>query len=258
MKAQLFDSSGNKKSEIELPEIFNSVIREDITAKLFEVEKEVQPYGPYEEAGKRHVASGTISHRRHKWKGAYGKGISRVPRKRMWRRGTQFYWVGAEISSARGGRRAHPPKMVHTPKKINKNEAKLAMNSAIASTANKDYIVKRYSSLNEIKAAPFVIESVPIKTGDALSSLKKIFGDLFSLVLKNKVVRPGRGKTRGRKYKSNAGLLLVTAKDESIKIKGIDVRNLSEIKVADLYPLGRLALYTKKSLEELKKGENKQ
>jgi len=257
MKSQLFTSDGEKKSDIELPEIFNSPIREDIALKFFEVEKEYQPYSSYEEAGKRHVASGTISHRRHKWKGAYGKGISRVPRKRMWRRGTQFYWVGAEVSSARGGRRAHPPKGVYSPRKINKNEAKIAMASAIASTANKDCIIKRYSSLKDIKFAPLVIESLPAKSKEAFKSLQKIFGDLFYLVLKSKNVRAGKGKTRGRKYKSNAGLLLVCSKDENIKIKGIDVRKSNNLQIADLYPLGRLTIYTQKSLGELENKEKK-
>ena len=250
MKAQLFDSAGNKKSEIELPEIFSTFVREDIVSKVFEAEKEIQPYAPYEEAGKRHVGSGTISHRRHKWKGAYGKGISRIPRKRMWRRGTQFYWIGTEVSSTRGGRRAHPPKGMHVPKKINKKELEIALASGLASTASKDYVVKRYSSLSEIKSVPFVVESLPNKTKDVLSALKKIFGEVFYLVLKNKVIRPGKGKARGRKYKSNAGLLLIVAKDENIKIKGIDVRKSNEARVADFYPLGRLTLFTKKSLED--------
>ncbi len=254
MKAQLFDSKGEKKSELELPEIFNSQIREDIALKFFEAEKEIQPYSSYEEAGKRHVASGKVSHRRHKWQTAYGKGISRVPRKRMWRRGTQFYWIGAEVSSTRGGRRAHPPKGIRRPKKINKNEIKIAMDSAFAATANKDYILKRYSSIKEMKAAPIIIESLPQKTKEAINTLRKIFGDLSALVLKNKVVRPGRGKTRGRKYKSNAGLILITSKDENIKITGIDVRKTNEVRIADLYPLGRLALYTKKAVEELGAG----
>lgn len=251
MKAALYDSKGEKKSEIELPEIFDAVIREDIAAKLFESEKEVQPYSSYEMAGKRHVASGTISKRRHKWKGSYGKGISRVPRMRMWRRGTQFYWIGAEVSSTRGGRRAHPPKGVYTPKKVNKKEMKIAMDSALAATASKDYIVGRYASLESIKSAPFVIESLPAKTKDAFETLKKIFGELFALVLKNKTIRPGKGKLRGRRYKSNAGLLLVTGKDENVRITGIDVRKSNNLKISDLYPLGRLALYTKKAIEEL-------
>jgi large subunit ribosomal protein L4e len=257
MKAQLFDVNGNKKSDVELPEIFNSAVREDMVIKFFEVEKEYQPYATWEEAGKRHVASGKVSHRRHKWQTAYGKGISRVPRKRMWRRGTQFYWVGAEVSSTRGGRRAHPPKGIYSPRKINKQEAKMAMNSAFAATANPNLIVKRYATLGELKAAPWVIESLPQKTKDVLESLRKIFGGFFSLILKRKVVRAGKGKTRGRKYKSNAGLLLVVGKDENVKIKGIDVRKMGEVKISDLYPLGRITLYTTKALEELKQGGKK-
>src|SRR3989344_4359209 len=122
MKATLYSSLGEKKSEISLPTLFDSEIREDIALKYFEAEKFVlrQPYANYDEAGRRHSASGTISHRRHKWKGAYGKGISRVPRKKMWRRGTQFYWVGAEVSSARGGRSIHSPQGLYSTRKINR------------------------------------------------------------------------------------------------------------------------------------------
>ncbi|MCU0641965.1 MAG: 50S ribosomal protein L4 [archaeon] len=257
MKAALYDLKGNKKSDIELPQLFNSEIREDIAAKFFEVEKETQPYASYVEAGKRHVASGIISHRRHKWKAQYGKGISRMPRKIMWRRGTQFYWIGAEVSAARGGRRAHPPKGVKTPKKLNKKEITLAMNSAFAATANKNFVLGRYSSMKEI-SAPFVIESLPSKAGEILASLKKIFGETISLVLKDKNVRAGKGKIRGRKYKSNAGLLVVIGKDENAKFPGIEVRKVGEVMISDLYPLGRLTLYTKKALDELTSEEKKQ
>lgn len=251
MKTALFDSSGNKKSEIELPKIFNSKIRQDIALKCFEAEKMIQPYSHSPEAGKRHSASGTISHRRHEWKGHYGKGISRIPRKTMWRRGTQFYWIGAEISSARGGRRAHGPMLWRKLKKINKKESDIALNSAIAATANKELILSRYSSLEKINYVPAVIESLPDKSKEMFSSLKNIFGDAFNLVLKQKQVRSGKGKLRGRKYKSNAGLLLIAGKDEKAKFKGIDIKQIDKIKIADLYPLGRLTLYTKKALAEM-------
>src|SRR3989338_8069549 len=154
MKAVLYDSSGKKSSEIALPPEFSSPIREDIAIKCFEAEKFsfMQPYSTYSEAGKRHSASGTISHQRHKWKGHYGKGISRLPRKTMWRRGTQFFWIGAEVSQTRGGRRAHPPQGVYRFRKINKKEKEIALNSALASTASKEYLLKRYSTLKEVKA----------------------------------------------------------------------------------------------------------
>lgn len=250
MKSNLYDSKGNKKSSIDLPALFSSDVREDIVAKYFEAEKEAQPYATFEEAGKRHSASGRIFRRRHKWRGSYGRGISRVPRKTMWRRGTQFYWIGAEVSPMRGGRVAHPPRAFKREKKINEKEIHIAMNSAFASTTDKKFILKRYSTLKEIDA-PYVIESLPEKTSQAIESLKKIFGTAFELILKKKTVRPGKGKLRGRKYKSNAGLLVLTGKDEKVKLTGVDVLPVKEATIADLYPLGRLTIYTKKAIEEL-------
>ncbi len=256
MKTILYDLNGKKKKEIELPKIFETKVREDIVAKCFEAEKTRQPYASYAEAGKRHSASGTISHQRHKWAGHYGKGISRIPRKTMWRRGTQFYWIGAEVSGARGGRRAHPPRLNRIKKVINSKELKLAYASAFASTADENLIVKRYERLNKIDfKMPAVIESKMdnIKTKEFIRMLESIFGNMFELLMKRKKVRAGKGKLRNRRYKSNAGLLFIKSKDEKIKMKGIDIKNTDEVKLADLYPLGRLAVYTEKALEEISK-----
>ncbi len=253
MKGVLYDVSGKKKGEVEMPTIFDGRIREDLVMKLLEVMRVGQPYGLYSEAGRRHSASGTISHKRHDWKGHYGHGMSRVPRKIMWRRGTNFYWVGAETSGSRGGRRPHGPKGVHTEKKINSKEMKLAMASGFAATANSELIKKRYSSAGEFSLKlPLVIESKfdKARAKDIFTALKNIFGNLFDLVLKNKEVRAGKGKLRNRKYKSNAGLLLVTGNSEKVKISGIDVVPIKEIAISDLWPLGRLTIYTQKAIEE--------
>src|SRR3990167_851201 len=142
MKANVLDIEGKKAREIELPSFFSEKIREDIVAKALEANKTMQPYAPSLVAGKQHSASGIVRHARRKWRTAYGKGISRVPRKIMSNRGTQFNWVGAEIASTRGGLRAHPPKtvsMINT-KKINKKEMKIALISAINATADKKKI----------------------------------------------------------------------------------------------------------------------
>lgn len=261
MKAMLYSSEGAKKSEIQLPSVFDSVIREDIVLKYFEVEKFSlrQPYSSYEEAGKRHSASGKIRHARHKWQGHYGKGISRAPRKRMWRRGTQFYWIGAETSQARGGRMPHPPKGIYAHRKINKKEKEIALNSALTATFNESWIKNRYLSLKERKEAiaSNVIESLPLKTKALALVLKNIYGNNLEIIFKNKKVRAGKGKRRGRKYKANAGLLIVKSKEEKGKFSGIDVKTFSEINISDLYPLGRITLYTKKALEELERVRGK-
>jgi len=182
MKIQIYDSAGSKIKQAEAG-IFDSKIREDICQKVFEAEKRIQPYAPFLEAGKHHSASGKIRHQRRKWKTAYGHGISRVPRKIFWRRGTQFYWVGAEISGTRGGRRAHPPRIEHflVNKKINKKEVIMAFKSAIAATGKKDWLKKRYETLKEAEV-PVIIDGkvLELKTKEFYAFLKKILGDNLS------------------------------------------------------------------------------
>lgn len=254
MKGTLYDIKGNKKSEVEMPELFSQKIREDIVAKYFEADKLIQPYAPYKEAGRRHSASGRIRHRRHEWGGHYGKGISRVPRKTMWRRGNQFFWIGAEIASARGGRRAHGPEGIGKEKKINKKEMKIAYNSGFAATADSKHVLGRYGNLEKLELKlPIVVESKldNIKSKEIFSMLKEIFKDAFLFVIKRKELRSGKGSRRGRKYKSNAGLLFVKAKGEKIKAKGFDVKDAGDVVIADLYPLGRFAVYTEKALKEI-------
>lgn len=259
-KGNILSIEGEKLKEIELPNNFSREIREDIIAKVLEAKKNKQPYSPSPVAGKQHAAKGKIKHRRHVWRSGYGRGMSRVPRKIFSQKGLNFNWVAAEVPQARGGMRAHPPKILSmlNKKKITKKELNLAFNSAISATANKKSITKRYESLDgkEIKDLPLIVEGkiISLKTKELISSLKKILGEkLFKIALKNKSVRSGKGKLRGRKYKSNAGLLLVTGENEKIKTKKIDVKNMKNLSVVDLAKgsPGRLVLYTEKAIRGL-------
>src|SRR3989344_5682717 len=159
MKANVYDMNGVKKSEMALPSFFDSEIRSDLVRKAVEFEKNPQPFGLYREAGRRHSASGIISHKRHDWKGQYGRGIARTPRKILWRRGTQFNWVGAEVSNTRGGRRPHGPKPSFAETKMNKKEYVLALRSAIAATGRESFITSRYERLEKLPIAlPAILE----------------------------------------------------------------------------------------------------
>src|SRR3989338_1215272 len=252
MKSTLYDSKGEKISEISLPSVFSIRVRQDLAAKYFEANKfeQIQPYSTYSEAGKRHSASGTISHQRHKWKGHYGKGISRLPRKTMWRRGTQFFWIGAEVSQTRGGRVAHPPEGLHSLRKINQKERKIAIFSGLASSFSEKLIKERYSSLNA-PVVSAIIESLPQKSKSLLLSVKNIFGEFTSNLVRNKEVRAGKGKRRGRKYKSNAGLLIIKSPDENLRSTLFTIRTINTLAIRDVYPLGRIILYTKKAVDEI-------
>ncbi|MEM3112826.1 MAG: 50S ribosomal protein L4 [Candidatus Pacearchaeota archaeon] len=260
MKSQVLSIDGAKLREIELPKLFSEEIREDIVKKVFETEKTLQPYGLFFKAGRQHSASGIVVHRRHKWKSAYGRGISRIPRKVHWRRGSQFYWVGAEVSGTRGGRKAHGPKPNPIKiKKINKKEYLLALRSALASSINKEKIKERYARLSNFKinnfpSLPIIIESkiLELKSKDFNNSMEKILGDLGHILKRNKKIRAGKGKLRNRRYKKSAGVLLILGKNENIKIKSVDSKKVNELLVKDLYPLGRVVIFTENAIKELK------
>ena len=260
MKAQVLSIEGKKLKEINLPKIFSYPVREDIISKVIEAKKIKQPYSPSQMAGMGFSASGKIYHRRGKWKSHYKKGISRIPRKIFTRKGSQFNWEGASVPFAVGGRRAHPPKIpkMLTRKKINKNEMNIALISSISATANSKEVGKKYSNLknSELKNLPFIVEGkmVSLKTKEFLASLGKIFEkNVLDIALKKKSVRAGKGKLRGRKYKSNAGAIIVLGKDEKIKSKSLDhvnVKNLNVIDLAKGSP-GRLTIYTEQAINEL-------
>jgi len=260
MKAKILDINGKEKGSIDLPNCFSEVVREDIVAKVLEAKKMKQPYSPSPVAGKQNSASGNIQHTRSVWKTMQGKGISRVPRKIMSRRGSQFNWVGAEIPNARGGRRAHPPKIIAmiNVKRINKKEMILALASALSATGNEKIVEQRYERLNgkKISGLPIVVESkiVSLKTKDLISSLGKILGkDLFEVSIKQRTIRAGKGKLRGRKYKKNAGLLLVIGNKEKLKTSLIDVKSANSLNVTDLANggVGRLTIYTEEAINEI-------
>src|SRR3989338_11252474 len=144
MKVQILDTANTKVGDIELPSQFNEAVRDEIIlrAVLAIQSHGRQPYAAHDTAGKR--SSAKLSRRRKNYRGSYGIGISRVPRKIMTRRGTRLNWVGAFAPGTVGGRRAHPPKTSKIwAKKINEKERRKAIRSAIAATASKQIITKR-------------------------------------------------------------------------------------------------------------------
>ena len=243
MKAKLYDKNGKVKGDVDLPKCFLGKVRADVLLRVFEAQKGVcgQAYGAMEGAGAQYSASGISKKKRHDWKATYGKGISRVPRKIMSRHGASFNWIGATTSGTRGGRRPHAPRAgKNVFKKVNKKELLLAFCSALSGSV-KDVVV-------------FDKDVLGLKGKDFILALKKVYGEGFDKILKVKKIRAGRGKMRGRKYKSNAGLLFVVGNEEKMKRKGIDVVNVNDLRIKDLTlngVVGRLVCYTKSAIEEI-------
>jgi large subunit ribosomal protein L4e len=257
MKAKLFDKTGKETGTVDLPKNFSVRIREDILSKVYEAQKLIyaQSYGAMEGAGAGYSASGIIKKKRHDWKGSYGKGISRIPRKIMSRHGSSFNWIGATVASTRGGRKPHAPRSAMNPfKKTNKRELKLAFNSALAGTTDLKSLEKKYGRPVQ-SGFVFGKDILDVKTKDFIGAMKSSFGeDLIGSIMKTKKIRSGIGKMRGRKYKSNAGLLFVLGNAETMKRKGIEVVNVVDLKIKDLAPNGepgRLVCYTETAIKEI-------
>jgi large subunit ribosomal protein L4e len=267
MKADILTISGQKKGEIELPSYFEEPLRNDLIKRAFlswQAEQR-QPYGAFQRAGKESSASGKISHQRRAWKGAYGKGISRIPRKIITRRGSSFNWIGAFVSGTKGGRSAHSPKAEKNwSKKINKKENRKALYTAIAATANIEILRKRYEkAANANIKLPLIVEdkiSEIKKTTEIRAIIEKLTSGLNEIAFSRKSMRSGRGKMRSRMYKVQKGLLLVIAnkemKSKAAENLGIEVVKVSELNIGHIAPggnPGRLTIYTENAIRELDK-----
>jgi large subunit ribosomal protein L4e len=173
----------------------------------------------------------------------------------MSRHGTSFQWVGAVTPYARGGSVAHP----HRPeenqfRKINKKELTVALDSALSGTFDLKSLEHKYSIKVPVSAIVADKKILDLKTKDFIAFLKTTFQSSFVKLLQKKKVRAGSGKSRGRRYKSNAGLLCVIASDEKMNRSGIDVVQAKELDIADLAPNGepgRFTIYTEKALKEI-------
>lgn len=254
MKAKLYDKTGKAKGDVNLPKCFTGRIRADILLKVFEAQKGVfsQAYGSMEGAGAQYSASGISKKKRHDWKGTYGKGISRIPRKIMSRHGASFNWIGATVSSTRGGRRPHAPRAEKNLfKKINKKELLIALKSALTGSLDAKALETKFGRKVNVGGV-FTADILSAKTKDFVAAMKAIFGD--ENFLKKRSIRAGIGKMRGRKYKSNAGLLFVVGSEEEMKRSGVDVVKVSDLAVKDLAPngvAGRMVCYSEKAIEEI-------
>ncbi len=263
MKLNVLNLTKTEIGKKDLPVQFREEVREDLIKKAVVViqANKRQPYGADPKAGLR--ASAQISKRRRKYRGCYGHGISRTPRKIMSRRGTNMNWTGAVAPNTVGGRRAHAPKAEKVWKqKINKKEKRKAIRSALSATVIPAIVEKRGHKVP--KEYPFIIED----KFESLNKAKEIKDVLMKIGLKEdlerseqKTVRAGRGTMRGRKYKKKKGPLLVVSKKcnalkASQNIPGVDiveVKNLNSELLAPGTAVGRLTIFTNSAMELMEK-----
>lgn len=256
-KLKIFNTNNESVGDVALPELFEEPYRPDLISRVvLAIEANMrQPYGAYPEAGRN--SSSKLSRRRRDYKGSYGHGISRVPRKIISRNGTSMNWVGALAPGTVKGRRAHPPK---TSKiwnlKVQSQEKKKATKSALAASLNRELVIKRG---HKVPAAfPFIIDNdfgAMKSTKDVIVALHKL-GFTEELQRAQASNRAGHGKMRGRKTTVPRTILFVVAQTSPLvfaarNIPGVEVVSAKDMNAKHLAPgchAGRLTLYTKGAL----------
>ncbi len=262
MELKIVSPDNKEVGKQKLPEQFEEAIRPDLIKRAVEAvqSSKRQPYGADPRAGKK--AAARLSRRRRDYKGAYGKGISRVPRKTLVRRGMQMIWVGAFAPGTVKGRRAFPPVPRDFTQKINDKERKKAIRSALAAAVDKNIVAARGHKAPE--HYPFIV-STDFEKINKTSELLKAFE---ALGLHDELerggrreVRAGKGKMRGRRYKQATGpLLVVSGTCEALKsaknVPGVDVVEVTRVNAELLAPgthPGRLTLFTHAAIQKIDK-----
>ncbi len=249
MKVTIYSIKGEKKSQVDLPIQFSEPVRFDLIkrAVLSVQSKNRQAYGADPLAGTRQ--GNATSKRRQRYKTTYGGGVSRIKRKYSFHRGRQFGWIGAFVANARSGRKAFPPTSEKVIiEKLNKKESRKAVRSALA------------ANVETIKVIEDVFMNLK-KTKDVQNSLETLGCKTEIQKSKDRKIRAGRGKMRGRKYITRRGPLVVIAKESSAikavrNIPGVEVINVKKLNPELLCPgmkPRRVSLWTKEAIQLMDK-----
>jgi large subunit ribosomal protein L4e len=247
--AEIFDLQGKATGKITLPDVFSTPIRPDVIkrAVLAIQSNRLQPQGRDPMAGKKTTAESRGT----------GSGTARVPRVKGGGR-------AAFAPSTVKGRQPHPPRSEKIiVKNIPKKEAKLALTSAIAATAEKEVIVARGHKIDSVVGLPLVVDnafenlSKAKEVEDVLSNLG-ISADI-TRVRESRNIRAGKGKHRGRKMKQAVGPLIVVLEGKSLlnaagNIPGVEITKVTNLNTEMLAPgthPGRLTVWTNGAIEKL-------
>ena len=248
--ADIFDLQGKSTGKITLPSVFSTPLRPDVIkrAVLAIQSSRLQPQGRDPMAGKKTTAESRGT----------GSATARVPRMKTGSGRAAF------APSTVKGRQPHPPRAEKIIlKNIPKKEAKLALISAIAATAQKETVAARGHRIDNVLGLPLVVDNAL----EGLTKAKEVeaafasFGiaEDITRVRASRKIRAGKGKHRGRKMKQAVGPLIVVADDKTLanaasNVPGVEVTTVTNLNTEMLAPgthPGRLTVWTNGAIEKL-------
>jgi len=245
-----------KVEQLTLPSVFLAPIRPDVVrfVHLNMAKNSRQPYAVSDMAGHQHSAES--------W--GTGRAVARIPR--VSGGGTSRSGQGAFGNMCRKGHMYAPTRIWRKwHRKINVNQKRYAVASALAASAVPALVMGRGHRVEQTPEIPLVIptsvESIA-KTKKAVEVLKAVGAYEDSEKAKDsKKTRAGKGKMRNRRTVARRGPLVVYNADHGVckafrNLPGVELCRVDRLNLLQLAPgghLGRFVVWTQAAFERLDK-----
>jgi len=257
----VFSLSGDKSGETTLPAVMTAPLRPDIVQFVHTNmnKNNRQAYAVSIRAGKQVSAAS--------W--GTGRAVARIPR--VGGGGTSRSGQGAFGNMCRGGRMFAPTKTWRKwHKKININQKRYAVASALAASAIPALVMARGHVIDEVPEVPLVLDTAVESTKktsvakDVLSAVGAL--DDVEKAGDSKILRAGKGKMRGRRYTMRRGPLIIYKSNDGVEqafrnLPGVELCCVDRLNLLQLAPgghIGRFCVWSQAALDALDEiyGEN--
>ena len=250
----VYTKSGSEVADsVPMPAVFTAPIRDDIVQFVHANmnKNRRQAHGVFWKAGMMHSAES--------W--GTGRAVARIPR--IGGSGTSRSGQGAFGNQCRKGRMFAPLQPFRRwHRKINQNQRRHAVASALAASAVTPLVLARGHRVMNVPELPLVVDSLNVDSTKALlSTLKNIgAGEDMKRSRDSKKVRTGHGKMRNSRYVLRRGPLIVYGEEnENVKrtarnLPGVDFVNVHRLNLLQLAPgghIGRFIIWTKDAFKAL-------
>merc|ERR1712159_810501 len=246
---------GDKPTQLAMPAVFLAPIRPDVVHFVHSnmSKNRRQAYAVSKWAGHQTSAES--------W--GTGRAVARIPR--VPGGGTHRAGQGAFGNMCRGGRMFNPTKTWRKwRRKINVNQRRYAICSALAASALPSLVMARGHKVEQVPEVPLVVDSLDCDKTLKAKKLLEEYG-AYDDVAKSKAshsIRSGKSKMRNRRHVQRRGPLVILTEEAIKQGAGKAYRNLSGVEVAcverlnllQLAPgghLGRFCVWSKGAFERL-------
>ena len=247
------DGSAQVVDSLPMPAVFTAPIRDDIVHFVHTNmnKNRRQAHGVFYKAGMQHAAES--------W--GTGRAVARIPR--IGGSGTSRSGQGAFGNQCRKGRMFAPLKTYRRwHRKINLNQKRHALASAIAASSVTPLVMARGHKVNQVPELPLVVENLNAETTKTLlSTLTRLgAGEDLRRARLSKKVRIGQGKMRNSRYVLRKGPLLVHGNEDALvkrtarNLPGVETVNVHRLNLLSLAPgghLGRFVIWTREAFKAL-------